>query len=103
MEEINIKDLLEYIKKYLFIIIVVSVLLLIEVIIYDTKIKTPMYKTYTTLVLTQSNENANTIITQNDITINQKLVSTYSEIVKSKLILNQVIKNLNLSYTISQL
>ena len=99
MEEINIKELFAYIKKYLFIIIIVAVVLVAEIIFYDKKIKTPLYKASTTVVLTQTGDAAstgNSIITQNDININQKLVSTYTEIVKSKLVLEQVIEDLNL-------
>ena len=103
MEEIDLKDLFNYIKKYIFIIIIVAVALLVEVFIYDKAVKIPMYKTYTTLVLTQSNENTTATITQNDITINQKLVATYSQIVKSKLVLQQVINDLNLDYTYKEL
>ena len=42
-------------------------------------------------------------ITQSDITLNQKLVSTYSEIIKSKKICNTVIDNLALKMTYSEL
>ncbi len=103
MEEINIKDLLNYLKKYIFIIVIVAMFFLIEVIIYDKNIKKPMYASSTTLVLTQATENTNTMITQNDININQKLVKTYSQIVKSKLVLQQVIDNLKLDYGVGQL
>lgn len=105
MEEINIKDLLSYLKKYIFIIVLVAAFFLIEIIIYDKNIKTPMYSSSTTLVLTQANENTNmnTTITQNDININQKLVKTYSQIIKSKLVLQQVIDNLKLDYTVGEL
>lgn len=40
--------------------------------------------------------NANTTITATEITVNSKLVSTYSELVKSKNILRQVISNLGI-------
>ena len=105
MKEINIKDLLNYLKKYVFIIVLVAAFFLIEVIIYDKNIKTPMYSSSTTLVLTQANENTNinTTITQNDININQKLVKTYSQIIKSKLVLQQVIDNLKLDYSVGEL
>ena len=106
MEEINIRELFGYIKKYLFIIIIVTIVLVAEVIFYDKSIKVPMYTASTTIVLTQTGDvnNATTnIITQNDITINQKLVSTYTEIVKSKLVLEQVIADLNLAETYSEL
>ena len=52
-----------------------------------------MYSSYTTVVLAQQ-ANSNSAITQSDITVNQKLVSTYSEIVKSKLVLQQTIDQL---------
>ena len=103
MEEINILDFLNYVKKYIVIIMVLSFILLVEVVVYDKAIKVPMYKTYTTIVLTQASDASNSTITQNDITINQKLVSTYSEIIKSKLILEQVISGLNLDYSYGDL
>ena len=103
MEEINIKDFLDYLKKYIVIILVAIIICMFGTIIYDKNIKVPTYKSSTTIVLTQTNENNNSTITQNDLTINSKLVSTYSEIVKSKLVLEQVIANLNLDYTYREL
>ena len=103
MEEINILDFLNYVKKYIVIIMIVSLVLLLEAIVYNKTVKTPMYTTYTTVVLTQSSDASNSTITQNDITINQKLVSTYSEIIKSKLVLEQVISGLKLEYTYTEL
>ena len=50
----------------------------------------------------QSNSNTITTSTATDITVNSKLVSTYSELVKSKNIIRQVITNLNLGTTISE-
>ena len=103
MEEINIKDFLDYLKKYALIIIAIVMVCMIGTVIYDKEIKVPTYKSNTTIVLTQASDNTNTTITQNDLTINSKLVSTYSEIVKSKLVLEQVINNLGLDYTYRQL
>ena len=103
MEEINIKDFLEYLKKYIFIIILVVTIFVAVIVFYDKKIKTPMYSANTTIVLTQTNQAQETTITQNDLQINSKLVSTYSEIVKSKLVLQQVINNLNLDYNYKEL
>lgn len=62
---------------------------------------TPLYSSSTTLVLASSgnkevNADTNTTITATDITVNSKLVSTYSELVKSKNILRQVISNLGI-------
>ena len=104
MEEINIRDFLNYLKKYVLVIVVVSLVLIIGVFIYDKSIKKPLYTTYTTIILTKSNETqTGTTITQNDILLNQKLVETYSKIIKSKLVLEQVISETGVTYTAEEL
>ena len=104
MEEINIKEFFGYLLKNIVVIALVSLSLAFVTLIYSKYIKVPMYKTSSTLVLTKSNNiDQNTTITQNDVILNQKLVLTYSELVKSKRVLNQVIKDLNLDYKVSDL
>ena len=104
MEEINIKDFFNYLKKYILIICGVVVIFVIGVFIYDKSIKKPLYTTYTTIILTKSNETqASTTITQNDILLNQKLVETYTRIIKSKLVLDQVISETGITYTAEEL
>ena len=104
MEEINIKDFFNYLKKYIFIICGVVVIFVIGVFIYDKSIKKPLYTTYTTIILTKSNETqTSTTITQNDILLNQKLVETYTRIIKSKLVLDQVISETGITYTAEEL
>ncbi len=105
MEEFNIKDFLVYLKKYIVIIASVVAVFIIGVCVYNTSIKVPLYTTYTTILLTKSNESqiANSTITQNDILLNQKLVSTYREIIKSKLVLEQVISETGVTYNVEEL
>lgn len=104
MEEINIRDFLNYLKKYVLVIAAVALVLIIGVFIYDKSIKKPLYTTYTTIILTKSNETqTGTTITQNDILLNQKLVETYSKIIKSKLVLEQVISETGVTYTAEEL
>lgn len=104
MEEINIRDFLNYLKKYVLVIVVVALVLIIGVFIYDKSIKKLLYTTYTTIILTKSNETqTGTTITQNDILLNQKLVETYSKIIKSKLVLEQVISETGVTYTAEEL
>ncbi|MBR3897714.1 MAG: polysaccharide biosynthesis tyrosine autokinase [Bacilli bacterium] len=107
MEEINIKDFFDYLKKYVLLIIIISILLISFTFIYDKVLKKPMYTTYTTIVLVKSDTASVTgsseAISQSDILLNQNLVSTYSQIIKSKLVLKKVIKNLNLDYSVSEL
>ena len=104
MEEINIRDFFNYLKKYVLVIAAVALVLIIGVFIYDKSIKKPLYTTYTTIILTKSNETqTGTTITQNDILLNQKLVETYSKIIKSKLVLEQVISETGVTYTAEEL
>ena len=103
MEEINLKDFWEYYKRYLAFVIIVVVLAVSLMIGYDTLLKVPKYSTSTTVLLVKDEESGTGSISQNDITINQKLVSTYSQIIKSRLVLEQVIDNLNLKYSYEQL
>lgn len=107
MEEINLKEFWDYLKKYIVLIIVVAVLLLSLVFAYDKVIKKPMYTTYTTIVLVKGDTSSVTgtseAISQNDVLLNRNLVSTYSKIINSKLVLRQVIKNLDLDYSVNNL
>ena len=103
MEEIDLKDFLSYLRKFIPAMIVVVAIAIIGAYFYDTQAKTPMYTTYTKILLTQNNEDQNSSTTLNDISVNQKLASTYSEIVKSRLVLQQVIDRLWLDYNVDQL
>ena len=104
MEEVDLKDLFLYFLKRISIILAVSFLFLLVGVVYTLVIKTPMYRGYTTLILTKKEDGTSqTALTQSDITLNQKLVSTYSEIIKSKRVLKQVIDQLNLTYSASKL
>ena len=103
MEEINIKDFWNYYRRYLYIVGVIIIVAVVAVFIYDKNIKTPRYSTYTTIVLVKDNSDTTESIDQSDVVLNQKLVSTYREIIKSRLVLGQVVYKLKLDYTIEQL
>src|SRR5574344_957500 len=98
MEEVNLKEMFSYfLSKYLLIILFV-VLGALACIVYSLFIQKPMYNSYTTVVLARSSDStSNNGTLQSDVTTNQKLVSTYREIIKSRRILNQVISNLDLN------
>lgn len=102
MEELDLKQLVNiFWNKRLHVISIVLIFLIIGTV-YTFLFVTPKYKSYTSLVLarsesTKENETDTSTITQTDITLNQKLVSTYSELVKSKNVLREVIKNLNIN------
>ena len=98
MEEINIKDFFIYLKRYTVAFILSICIVVAGVIIYDSVIKKPVYQAKTTVVIAKSDTMSydNSASALNDINASQKLVSTYGEIAKSELVLNQVIDNLGL-------
>ena len=96
MEEINLKDLWDYFVSKIYILIIVLMVAILVSNVYILFIQTPMYKSTATLVLTRAETSESSAITQNDVNLNQKLVGTYSEIVRSRRVLNKVIKNLKL-------
>ena len=102
MEEINIKEFLDFVKEKILIVLIAVLSCVALVLIYDGLIKTKKYSTYTTIALVKTNSD-NATITQSDIQVNQNLVNTYSEIVKSKKVLKQVIKELKLDYSVEEL
>lgn len=104
MEELNLMDLLKYYLKKSYIIILMTILVALIGYYYVEEIQVPMYHGTTTIILVQKNNGATTAYeTQNELTINEKLVSTYSELIKSRRILSQVIQNLKLDLTESEL
>ena len=103
MEEINLKEFWDYYKRYLAFVIIMIALAIGAMVSYDLFLKKPMYSTSTTILLVQADEKSGSSIEQNDIALNQKLVSTYSQIIKSRLVVGQVIDNLDLKYTYNEL
>ncbi len=100
MEELNLKQLINIIwngKKYIIITIILAILLGIG---YSYFLVTPKYEASTTLVLAKAEEKAtneiSTGITQTDLNINQNLVSTYRELIRSKTVIREVMENLKI-------
>src|SRR5574344_1167995 len=102
MEEIDIKELFNYILSKIYIIFIVTIFVLIVGNIYTIFIRKPMYKSTTTLVLV-SETSTEQSITQSDVTLNNNLVATYNQIATSRNVLSQVINNLGLTQTIDEL
>ena len=101
MEEIDLLSFFEYYKKYLLGVIAICLSAVLVVIIYYAAFKTEKFSTSTSVVLVKSEasgNNSDTTINQTDIVLNQKLVSTYKHIIKSRLVLEQVINDLKLDY-----
>lgn len=101
MEEIDLKELFNIFWSKKIQILIVVILFIVVGGVYSYGLKTPKYTASTTLVLAMADTSEKTkeqenTITTTDVTLNSKLVSTYSELVKSKNILRKVIKNLQI-------
>ena len=97
MEELDLKELFEmFWNKKIKIILIVAIFAVIGVI-YSIGFVVPEYTAFTKLVLAgQSSDptgNTTEAITTTDLTINSKLVGTYSELVTSNDVVRQVITN----------
>lgn len=101
MEELDLKELFSMFWNKKAEIILITLILIVIGIIYSYFYTTPMYTAKTNMVLVQSSgtisQTGDSTITSTDLTMNAKLVSTYSEIVKKNVILGQVASNLNIS------
>ena len=108
MEELDLKELLSMFWEKKVAIIVVTLVFMLIGCLYTVLFTTPMYSSSTTLVLVAAGGNAinnqpNNAITTTDITMNSKLVSTYSVLIKSDNVARQVIENLGLKINESYL
>lgn len=107
MEEINLKDLFSFFVSKLRTIILVLLIVLLIGSIYSLAFKPAKYESTTTLVLTGTTDGASkedeTGITNTDLTLNAKLVSTYREIIKSTAVIKTVIASENLDYSVEEL
>ena len=100
MEEINLKELFDYFKSKLKWIMVTVIILIVIGNIYTIITRVPMYKSDTTIVLVSENDKE---YNTSELQLNKNLVGTYSEIIKSRNVLSQVIENLGLETTVESL
>lgn len=101
MEEIDISQLLNYYKSKIIYIVFAMAIAFCLSSIYVNKFRVPEYTSSTTILLNQAN--SNTAISSTDVNLNKSLVTTYSEIIRSKRVLRQTIEELNLDKSFSKL
>lgn len=101
MEELDLKELLNMFWNRRAQIRIIIAIFLVLGLLYSFIYVKPDYKANTTIILAQSStsEDTTNTITTSDLTLNQKLVSTYTELIKSKTILGDVIRNLSIDRT----
>ncbi|MCI5839017.1 MAG: Wzz/FepE/Etk N-terminal domain-containing protein [Peptoniphilaceae bacterium] len=96
-KEIDLIELWEIIKKNLIKIIFIGILFAIAMFAISKFLISPKYQSYVSLIVNKEEDRSNNDgIQLNDVQLNQKLVGTYTEIIKTRGIAEIVIKNLGL-------
>lgn len=96
-ETIDLREYFQIIKKRAWIIALITVLAMITSGIMSFFILSPVYEANTTLIVnTEQNKETNNMITGDQLNVTQKLTLTYGEIIKSRAVIDTVIKKLDL-------
>ncbi len=98
MEEITMREFFLILGKRKKLIFLVTILSIITSGIASVFILPPKYQTFTTLMVGKPKDyqNSGGQLEYNDVLVNQKLVSTYGEIIKSRAVTDEVIKKMGL-------
>lgn len=102
MEEINLNEFINYYLSRMGWVLFTIVIVMIGGNLFNYYTRVPMYQSSTTIILAKEDKEEDKY-TQTDAMLNQKLISTYREIIKSRTVLRQVIKNENLRYSVEEL
>ncbi|OFL49105.1 capsule biosynthesis protein CapA [Nosocomiicoccus sp. HMSC067E10] len=100
-QTIDLEDLFKIIKKNFFSIVALPLLFGIIALLISMYLITPKYESTTQLLVNQK-ENENSILSQ-QVQSNLKLIQTYSEIIKSPRILDEVSNRLDNRYTTTEI
>ena len=95
-EVIDLREYLSIIKKKWFIMAILCAVCVAASAVYSFFIAKPVYQAETTLIVkTEKTEGTNSL-SNDQVMVSQKLALTYGEIIKSRKVLDEVIKNLDL-------
>lgn len=100
--EIDLREIFGMLKKRWLMIVGITVVAVVAAIVVSFFFLSPVYESSSTLLVSYK-QNQESVMTYNDLTMSQKLVNTYSEIIKSRSISEEVLKKLDLDLTPDQL
>ena len=98
----DLLELFQNLRKYLWILILVTLVMGLAGFCVSKYLMVPQYESAITMIVNTRQDNTG-VVTNDNITSAQNLVSTYSVIIKSNTVLNQVIRHLNLDMTYNEL
>lgn len=101
-ETISLQEILKIIKKRLFLIITLTIVVVSIAIVLSFYILTPIYQTQTQILVNQKGSSEE-VYSWTQMETDLQLINTYNDIIKSPVILNKVIEELKLDTTHEQL
>ena len=101
IETISLREVYGILKNKLRLILTITILIMMITALISYYFITPIYQTSTQLLISQ--KQSETIVDSQSIDIDLQLVGTYSEIIKSPIILNQVISQLELDMSYQEI
>ncbi len=104
MEEISLREIYYILKKRMGMIIILLILSLAASAVVSFYVLDKQYQANTTLMVGRPKDYVTeNKLEYNDLLLNQRLVSTYGELIKTRTVADRVIENMGLSLTYSQL
>lgn len=102
--ELDLKELIRLLRKRLDILIALPLLALITSLVFSYFILTPVYTSSTTLIVNKTeNANTNSTMDYNTVMANQQIAKTYLQIAKSRTVMEDTRKKLNLKLTTEEI
>lgn len=96
MEEvIDLKEILEILKRNLKLILGLGITFALLAFLYSAFLKTPIYQSESQVIINQKGKDTN-VYNPGQVQTNLQLINTYSQMVNSKVVRQQVVDNLNL-------
>ncbi len=102
-ETIDLREYFGIIKKRSKIIVAITLIAMAVSGIVSFFVLSPVYEANTTLIVNKNESNESQTMTGDDLNVTQKLAVTYGEIIKSRTVLNEVIKDLKLDMEYGEL
>ena len=102
-EVIDLREYFSIIKKKWYIIAVLCVICVAASSVYSFFIAKPVYQAETTLIVKTEKAEGSQTVSGDQVSVSQKLAVTYGKVIKSRTVLENVIKNLNLEETYDEL
>lgn len=102
-EVIDLREYFSIIKKKWYVVAIICVICVALSAVYNFFIAKPIYQAETTLIVKTEKSEGSDTISGDQVSVSQKLAVTYGEIIKSRTVLENVIKNLDLDQSYTQL